>query len=91
MDKAKKAYKAACLSKLDGQCAPKIRHDDRIPLVITINPPDRRHRDRDNIQHSLKYALDQVAKRLLVDDYRFDPSYQFGEPVKGGRITVSVA
>ncbi len=84
----KTAYKERCMVKLDSQCAPKITHDGRIPLVITISPPDRRRRD--NLQHSLKYALDRLAVRLLVDDYRFDPSYVFAEPVKGGRVTVEV-
>ena len=90
LHKAKQAYKAECLWKLDGQCAPKIQHDEPIPLTITLHPPDRRRRDRDNMQSALKYALDSLAVRLMVDDYRFEPTYRFADPVKGGKVLVEL-
>jgi crossover junction endodeoxyribonuclease RusA len=91
--KAKAAYKDQCHYWILEQ-RKKLRDvelsDGRIPLLITISPPDRRKRDRDNLQSSLKYALDSLAIRLGVDDYLFDPSYTFGEPVEGGRVTVRI-
>ena len=89
MAKAKKAYKAECAWTLFQTPVPPLP-DGRIPLVITIAPPDRRRRDRDNIQASLKYALDQLAEHWGVDDYLFDPSYRFIEPVPNGAVTVRV-
>lgn len=90
LDRAKKAYKAECLWRLDGQCVPKIHNDENILLTITLHPPDRRKRDRDNMQSALKYGLDSLAVRLLVDDYRFEPTYRFSEPVKGGKVVITI-
>lgn len=64
--------------------------DAPIPLVITITPPDKRKRDRDNMQYMLKAALDGIALGLDVDDYRFHPTYRFSAPEKPGRIEVYV-
>lgn len=89
--KAKKAYKAECAWALFSKSAPAFADGERIPLVITISPPDKRRRDRDNLQHSLKYALDELACHLGVDDFMFDPSYRFGDPVSGGKVVVEVA
>ena len=89
LDRAKKAYKAECAWALFQTPVPPLS-GGRIPLVITISPPDKRRRDRDNIQHSLKYGLDELARHLDTDDYLFDPTYRFAEPVKGGRIIVEV-
>lgn len=89
LSKAKKAYKAECAWSLFQTPVPELP-SGRIPLHITISPPDRRRRDRDNLQHSLKYALDQVAHHWGVDDYLFDPSYTFAEPVKNGRVVISI-
>jgi Holliday junction resolvase RusA-like endonuclease len=63
----------------------------RIGIHITISPPDKRRRDRDNLQHSLKYALDELALHLGVDDFNFDPRYTFADPVSGGRVLVEVS
>lgn len=89
LDRAKKAYKSECAWSLFQTPVPPLP-DGRIPLTITISPPDRRRRDRDNLQHSLKYGLDQLAVHLDVNDYLFDPSYTFAEPVKGGRVVVEI-
>jgi crossover junction endodeoxyribonuclease RusA len=90
LDKAKKAYKADCAWTLFQQPIPDLTEGERISLTITINPPDNRRRDRDNLQSSLKYGMDQLAEHLGVDDYLFDPSYRFAEPVKGGCVTVEI-
>jgi crossover junction endodeoxyribonuclease RusA len=88
--KAKKAYKSECAWTLFQQPAPAFDDGERIPLRITISPPDKRRRDRDNLQHSLKYALDELACHLGVDDFMFDPTYRFADPVKGGSVTVVI-
>lgn len=88
--KAKKAYKAECAWTLFQQPSPKFNDGERIPLSITISPPDNRKRDRDNLQHSLKYALDELACHFGVDDFMFDPSYRFADPIKGGKVVVEV-
>lgn len=89
LDRAKKAYKTECAWHLLEQPVPDIE-PGRIPLTISIAPPDKRKRDRDNLQYALKYGLDQLARHLGVDDYLFDPSYIFSEPVKGGAILVTL-
>lgn len=89
LHKAKAAYKDLCAWQMLGQPAP-IIGAGRIPLTITISPPDNRRRDRDNMQSSCKYAIDQLAFRLGVDDFRFDPNYRFAPAVKGGSVTVEI-
>ena len=54
------------------------------------SPPDKRKRDRDNMQYMLKAALDGIALGLDVDDYRFHPTYRFNAPEKPGRIEVAL-
>lgn len=89
MARIKKAYKADCAWALFQTPVPKL-DGQRIPLKITIYPPDRRRRDRDNMQSALKYALDEVARHWDTDDYLFDPSYHFAEPEQPGRVVIEV-
>jgi crossover junction endodeoxyribonuclease RusA len=63
--------------------------DMPILLTITFNPPDRRRRDDDGVIGAFKHGRDGVADALGVDDHLFRPSYDFGEPVKGGRVVVT--
>lgn len=63
---------------------------ERIPMTITFHPPDKRHRDRDNMISSFKQGQDGIADALGVDDKRFEPTYEFGEKVKGGCVLVHV-
>ncbi len=64
--------------------------DGLIPLTITFFPPDRRHRDDDNMIGSFKAARDGIANALGVNDRRFRPHYHFGEPRKPGRVEVEI-
>ena len=59
-------------------------------LLWTLHPPDRRPRDMDNVIASLKHAQDGVALAWGVNDARFVPTYQWGDPVRGGRVTIAV-
>lgn len=67
-----------------------MKGDAPIALHITFYPPDKRRRDRDNAQASLKHHLDGIADALGVDDYRFRPTYDFAEPEKPGRVEVKI-
>lgn len=63
---------------------------ERIPFVITAYPPTAHARDDDNLIASLKAARDGIANALLVDDRLFETRLQWGEPVKGGRVVVTI-
>lgn len=64
--------------------------DAPIPLEVTFYPPDRRHRDDDNMVGSFKSLRDGIADALGVNDRRFRPHYFFADPEKPGRIEVSL-
>lgn len=64
--------------------------DTPIPVVIRFYPPDRRHRDDDNMIGALKAARDGVAEALAVNDRRFRPQYVFADPEKPGRVEIEV-
>lgn len=59
-------------------------------LAVTFNPPDRRHRDLDNLIAASKAFQDGIADALQVNDRAFRPEYRFGNPVKGGRVVVEI-
>lgn len=61
-----------------------------IRVIVTFYPPDRRG-DRTNYPNRCKAYFDGIADALKVNDRRFLPSYQFAEPVKNARVTVSIA
>lgn len=64
--------------------------EDPIDVLLTFTPPDKRPRDRDNMQYAMKAALDGIADALGVDDRRFRPTYAFVEPAKPGRVEVAL-
>lgn len=87
------------------KAAKKYRHDcailtlmARIPVIldgdfklsITFYPPDKRHRDDDNIIAAFKSGRDGVADALGVNDKRFKPDYLFGLPVKHGKVVIEL-
>lgn len=61
-----------------------------ISVQVVISPPDRRRRDRDGMQGACKSILDGVSDALGVDDQYFAPTYVITEPVKGGKIVVTL-
>lgn len=63
---------------------------DRLPMRITFYPPDKRHRDDDNMIGSFKSARDGIADAIAVNDRCFAPHYVFEQPTKGGIITVEI-
>lgn len=46
---------------------------EKIPLSLVYMPPDKRHRDLDNLLGGSKALLDGMAQALGVDDSRFRP------------------
>jgi crossover junction endodeoxyribonuclease RusA len=59
-------------------------------ISITFFPPDRRKRDDDGMISAFKAGRDGVADALRCDDHGFRPTYRFGEPVKGGKVTIEI-
>jgi crossover junction endodeoxyribonuclease RusA len=63
----------------------------RVSLAVTVHPKTRNLIDRDNCVASLKSYIDGLADALGVDDQTFDtPIITFGEPVRGGLLTVTL-
>jgi crossover junction endodeoxyribonuclease RusA len=63
----------------------------RYGLAITVYPKTRNAIDADNAVSSLKATIDGIADALGVDDRTFDtPSISFGEPVKGGLLSLTL-
>lgn len=61
----------------------------RVRLTITAHPPDRRRRDLDNLNKAVLDAL--VFARVFDDDSQVDDlRIARGEPVKEGRLSVTV-
>ena len=69
--KAAKQYRAACymLTKQAGWTKPE--SEGRLHLWIDFYPPDKRHRDDDNLTASFKSGRDGIAEALGIDDKRF--------------------
>jgi hypothetical protein len=68
----------------------KVPADGDIRIHVRFVPPDRRG-DRTNFPNRMKAYLDGIAEALGVNDARFLPSYEFAEPVKPGKVVVTVA
>jgi crossover junction endodeoxyribonuclease RusA len=63
----------------------------RVSIAVTVHPKTRNPIDRDNCVAALKSYLDGIADALGVDDRTFDtPSISFGEPIKGGLLSLTL-
>lgn len=65
-----KGYKKVCWA-LAKQAGLRVDREGPVHVWLVFIPPDRRHRDHDNMIASVKYALDGVALALGIDDKRF--------------------
>lgn len=83
-----KNYKTLCwaMSKQAGMC---VDWDGQVHVWLTFVPPDRRHRDHDNMIASAKYALDGVALALGINDRRFVLHSVVADEV-GGMVRVAL-
>jgi crossover junction endodeoxyribonuclease RusA len=59
-------------------------------LKVRFHPPDKRIRDDDGMIAAFKAGRDGVADALQVDDRHFRPQYEIGEPVKWGKVIVTI-
>lgn len=62
--------------------------DCPLPVKITFCPPDRHHRDDDNMIGSLKSGRDGMAAALRIDDRMLRPAYHFADPKAPGCVIV---
>lgn len=62
----------------------------KVALTVDYFPPDARHRDDDNMVGAFKYGRDMVAQAIGVDDKHFAPVNRFNDPVKGGKVVVTL-
>ncbi len=60
-------------------------------FTVTFHAPDNHRRDMDNAIAAFKYGMDALSFVFGVDDSKFAVTYAWGEPVKGGRVTISPA
>lgn len=60
-----------------------------IRIHFRFVPPDRRG-DRTNYPNRLKSSIDGIADALGVNDRRFNPSFEYAEPMKPGVVHVTV-
>jgi crossover junction endodeoxyribonuclease RusA len=86
------AYYIACrdIGRRLGRIRTALAGKAPIPVLITFLPPDNRRRDRDNMQASLKHALDGVADALKVDDNRFRPTYAVASACSPGWVRLEL-
>jgi crossover junction endodeoxyribonuclease RusA len=68
-----------------------LSHMDDIPLEIYFCPPDKRHRDIDNMLASCKAQLDGLADALGVNDTTFEPiTLHRGKIIEGGQVIIYI-
>jgi crossover junction endodeoxyribonuclease RusA len=87
--RAAKAYRMTAHWATKATYVPPHGDTGDIALRITFYPPSRRI-DRQNMPGWIKAGVDGIADALGVNDKRFDPQYEYADPVKGGRIEVVV-
>ena len=80
--KFKKLYRHTCWAlALEAKIASP--GGDKVKLEITFYPPDKRHRDADNMVAAIKSGLDGLADALRVNDRCFLPTFIFSDEIKG--------
>ncbi|NQY62090.1 hypothetical protein [Cognatishimia sp.] len=62
-------------------------------LEFKFYPPDRRHRDIQNMPGMMKAGIDGIADAMGCDDNGFRPRFpdHFEEPVKGGKVVIVIS
>jgi crossover junction endodeoxyribonuclease RusA len=62
---------------------------EQFEAQYTFHPPDKRHRDVDNVHSSCKNFQDGVCDALEIDDSRIKRTVlEWGEVVKGGKVVL---
>ena len=87
--KFKKAYRHDCWALALEASLKAPEGPEKIRLEITFYPPDKRHRDADNMVAAIKSGLDGLADALRVNDRLFLPTFIFSDEPKG-QIVVKI-
>ena len=87
--KAAKEYRAMCGLLVQQAKIEKPETEGRLHLWLTFFPPDRRHRDDDNMIAAFKSGRDGIADALGIDDKRF-VCHPYVSEITGGVVRVSV-
>jgi len=64
--------------------------EKRYQANLVFCPPDRRHRDLDNLVAAMKSALDGMCRALGIDDKVLRPVPDWGPVVEGGKVEVMI-
>lgn len=84
-----KAYRMACFGLCIQAKLEKPETEGRLHLWLDFYPPDRRHRDDDNMIASFKSGRDGIADALGIDDKRFI-CHPFVSDQIGGMVKVRI-
>lgn len=84
-----KQYRRACWATALQQGASPIKAE-RLAVHLTFVPPDRRHRDEDNLVASMKSGLDGLSDAIGVDDSCWRLSFEVAHGQIGGMVRVRV-
>ena len=86
---ARKSYRSHCGWSAKEQGVRPMSKPVRASVVFY--PPDNRRRDLDNMLASIKSGIDGIADVIGVDDYAWSFEIRRGEPVKGGRVDITLS
>ena len=87
-DAAKQTGYIQARSALENQTLPPARY---YALQITFYPPDKRHRDADNLHAAMKHYIDGVCLAVGINDAKFRSiTLSFGEVRKPGATIVEI-
>jgi crossover junction endodeoxyribonuclease RusA len=90
--RAFQAHKGWAWAAATAELGPGYRYTgERVQWSATFYPKTRNEIDEDNAAAALKAYQDGLAKALGVNDRIFArPAIHFGEPVKGGKVVVTI-
>lgn len=90
VSKAKGRYRFACSTLMREALKGREVNADRLNVAFTFYPPDKRHRDTDNMIAAMKAGIDGMADALGVDDSKWRMSFEVAPDV-GGMVKVRIA
>lgn len=65
--------------------------DDRLALVVTAHPPDKRKRDLDNVLSSCKSYVDGIFQALSLDDSQIqETTVRWGNAIPAGQVVLTL-
>lgn len=87
----KKRYRQTCwaLAKEAGFNSTSLAGCEAASVHLSFYPPDRRHRDQDNMLAAMKSALDGLAEALHFNDRGFKVTFDVSDDI-GSKVVVSI-